>query len=124
MNFSKIQQIPHCIQYFSLMSDNSDPVVIGTGKNQKIMFELKHPGNYKHFGEPSKVNIKSEIIVEFNQKDKAIFLDNSTQLIEVFDVRNEKKPILQVQCQNPVIKLEFNPFNKDEFLILFDRYFV
>lgn len=45
-------------------------------------------------------------------------------MVEVYDVRNEKNAIFQVQCQKQVTKIEFNPFNKNEFLILFDKYFV
>lgn len=43
--------------------------------------------------------------------------------MEIYDTRKEKAPLLYVEFENDVIKIEFNPFNKDEFVILFENYF-
>ena len=113
------------IGYFCF-SDINENILIATGEESKFITDLRDPKNFNLFGKVNNLKKKNyeEILVEYNQDQHIVFLNRFSNNIEIFDIRNENDPILQVEFEGNVQKVEFNPFNKNEFLILFEEYFV
>lgn len=114
------------IGYFCF-SDQNDNFLIASGENTQFILDLRDPRNYKYFGKNQirdKNNVP-EVLVEYNQNQNIIFMNRATKSVEVYDIRKEKEAILQVDFESPVQKIEFDPLNESEFIILFEEdYFV
>lgn len=116
-------EMPFNINYF-VINDLDENQVIGTSQNKKFLMDLRQPKQIKYFENNSNLNQKSEIIVEYNQENSVIFVNRFENNIEIYDVRKENEKLLKVEFECPVRKIEFDPFNKKEFIILFKNYFV
>lgn len=46
-----------------------------------------------------------------------VFLEKNEKKIEIYDIRNEASPLLDIQLENDIQKIEFNPYEKNELMI-------
>lgn len=115
------------IGYFCF-SDIDENLIIATGEGEKFIMDLRDPKNFKYFGKVKDLKNYGkknydEILVEYNHHHNVVFLNRVSNNIEIYDVRNQNIPILQVESHGNVQKIEINPFDQNEFLILFEDYF-
>ncbi len=52
-----------------------------------------------------------------------MFLNRNKKSVGIYDIKKPSEVILNVEFENKVQKIEFNPFNSNEFVILFESYF-
>ena len=118
-------KLPFNLHYF-VMNHYNESILLGTSENKKFLMDLRCPKNLKYFGNQREMEkIKNnEIIVEYNQENNIIFVNRHQKNIEIFDIRKEDEKVLKIEFECKVKKVEFDPFNKKEFVILFESYFV
>lgn len=127
-------KIPININYLCL-DDRDENRIFGTSDNDKFILDIRNPYDFLYFtngrrrDDPlnlfrQKNDVSTDLMVEYNQNNHAIFVDRAEKEIYIYDIRKPDNYILTINLESKIRKLEINPFNPNELVAVFRSYMI
>lgn len=113
-------QLPFKINNFTTFQNENQ--IVGSSTHRNFLFDIRTNSDVKIFQKFDQD--EQEFQVQFNDENMLVFINNKSYKIYVLDIRKEQNPIFKLELNNKIEKFVFNPFNKQDFVMLFSNCFI